>query len=329
MYAIIPTPAKPGANRLLATDTVDLVETERLINALIRDGASGLIVLGTTGECPTLSGTDYRTFAACVLETVNGRIPTFVGASAVGGHEVARRLKFLREQGCQGSLLGLPMWQPTTNRMAVDFYASVSDAFPDIAIMIYANARAFRFSFPHEFWAELVKVAPTVTSAKYSRVKGLREVIAATHRQINFLPNEMMVHEFYAVSPETTTACWATASAMNPTPAVALMEAIRLQNREAIDLLVAAIRWANGPVLPMIDDPDLFAHYNIQMEKCRINEAGYANCGPVRPPYEDFPAEHALAARECGRRWALLCGNYLGNFKFSRRVWEQDATAMA
>ena len=51
MYAIIATPATPDASRLAATDTVDLQESERLINNLIRDGATGLIVLGTTGEC--------------------------------------------------------------------------------------------------------------------------------------------------------------------------------------------------------------------------------------------------------------------------------------
>ena len=46
LYAIIPTPAKSGAERFDATDTVDVDETVRLIDALIRDGATGIIVLG-------------------------------------------------------------------------------------------------------------------------------------------------------------------------------------------------------------------------------------------------------------------------------------------
>jgi hypothetical protein len=45
LYAIIPTPAKANAGELLATDTVDLTETERLVNALVSDGASVLITL--------------------------------------------------------------------------------------------------------------------------------------------------------------------------------------------------------------------------------------------------------------------------------------------
>jgi trans-o-hydroxybenzylidenepyruvate hydratase-aldolase len=324
MYAIIATPAKPGADRLDATDTVDLDESERLINNLIRDGSTGLIVLGTTGECATLSEADWEAFAACVIETVDHRVPTFVGATAMGGHQTAKRMKFIQERGAEGTLLGLPMWQPATTRMAVDHYAAVSSAFPDLAIMVYANQRAFRFPFAPDFWEAVAKVAPTVTSAKYSKAAGLPDLIEKTGNKINFVPNEMVVHTFYDVAPETTTACWATASGMDPTPAVELMQAIAERNQPAIDLLAKAIGWANEPIAPMVADPDLFAHYNIQMEKTRINAAGYSQCGPVRPPYQDFPEEYAAQAQECGRRWAQLCANYQGGFQFGDHPWEQQ-----
>ncbi|MBV8630037.1 MAG: dihydrodipicolinate synthase family protein [Silvibacterium sp.] len=329
MYAIIATPAKPNADRLDAENTVDLVQTEKLVNNLIRDGSTGLIILGTTGECATLSEPDYRTYVGSVLETVNRRIPTVVGATALGGHEIARRLKFVREQGADATLLGLPMWQPVTTKMAVDFYAAVSEMFPDLAIMVYPNARAFRYSFSADFWAAVATAAPTVTSAKYSNVKGLKELIAATKGRINFVPNEMAVHEFHALSPSTTTACWATASGMNPTPAVALMKALEAKNQEAIDTLVTAIGWANEPIVPMVKNPELFAQYNIQMEKTRINAAGYSNCGPARPPYQDFPEEYAAAARQCGERWAQICGAYAGNFTFRERPWEIAGSKIA
>ena len=48
--AIMPTPAKDGADRLDATDTVDLDETARLAESLVRDGATGIMALGTMGE---------------------------------------------------------------------------------------------------------------------------------------------------------------------------------------------------------------------------------------------------------------------------------------
>ena len=90
--AIMPTPAKEGAERLDATNTVDLDETARLAESLVRDGANGIMALGTMGECATTSQSDYEAYVDCLLKTVRGRIPTFVGTTALGGHEIARRI---------------------------------------------------------------------------------------------------------------------------------------------------------------------------------------------------------------------------------------------
>lgn len=306
LYAIIPTPARPGAEALDATDTVDLAESERLIEALIRDGVNGLIVLGTTGECATLSSADYEVFVDCVCSTVRRRIPTFVGTTALGGQEVYRRLRFAQERGADGSLLGLPMWQPVTTPMAVKYYAAVANALPKLAIMVYANARAFRYTFPLEFWSAVAKAAPTVTSAKFSRSAGLPQLIAATGRRINFMPIDMAVAEFHAISPETTTACWATAAAMGPEPSLAVIDAASRDDAEHLRILDQGIAWANEPILDLLHKPEEFASYNIQIEKIRIETAGYCKPGPIRPPYDVIPDVHAEAARECGRRWKQL-----------------------
>ncbi len=310
LYAIIPTPAKAGANRLDARNTVDLDESARLVNALIADGATGLIALGTTGECATLSQEDYETFVDCLLQTVNRRIPTFIGTSALGGHQVAARMRFIRERGADGTLLGLPQWQPVTTEMAVDFYKQVSACFPEIAVMVYANARAFRYSFPVEFWQAVAREAPTVTSAKFSRPKNLGELLEKTGNRIHFMPNEMTVEEFYRKAPDTTTSCWATAAGMGPSPAIALMDAILAKDEDAIPRISAELAWANEPLHAIIGNPEIFASTNIQVEKTRINEAGYCRAGPIRSPYDHLPAEYDAASRECGRRWATLREKY-------------------
>src|SRR5581483_1890622 len=109
-------------------DTVDLDESARLVEKLVAAGVDALVALGTTGECATLSPADYEAFADCVLTTVNGRIPTFIGATAMGAHETVRRLRFVRDRGASGSLLGFGMWQPLTTEMAVRYYAGISEA---------------------------------------------------------------------------------------------------------------------------------------------------------------------------------------------------------
>lgn len=309
-YAILPTPAKSNASRIDAVDTVDLNETERMVNALIEDGASGIIGLGTTGECATLSRPDYEAFVGCVTETVGRRIPVFLGTTALGAHEVASRMKFIRDCRADGTLLGPPMWQPLTTQSAVDFYRGMSECFSDVAIMVYANARAFRYTFPLEFWKEIARSAPTVVSAKLSRPKDLIELVTATEGRINIMPNEMTVQNFYALSPDTTTAFWATAAGMGPAALRELMNALNARNEDLIAQIAADIAWANEPVKPIFANPDIFAQTNIQVEKTRINAAGYCNAGPIRPPYDDLSEEYREASSACGKRWATLQAKY-------------------
>ncbi len=310
VYAIIPTPAKPEAARWDAVDTVDLDETARLVERLIADGVHGLIALGTTGECATLTGAEYEAFVDCVLSTVRRRVPTFIGTSALGTHEVVRRIRFVAGRGGDGTLLGLPMWQPCTTDMALRFYETVAQAFPRFAVMVYANQRAFRFDFNADFWRALPRRAPTAIAAKFANTNRLAEVLAASGGSVHFLPHEMAVYRFLQIAPETTTACWATAASMGPAPALALMEAILAGDRGRAGQIDADIAWANETVKPLIADAQLFASYNIQIEKIRIDAAGYCRAGPVRPPYDLIPEKYAEAARECGRRWAQLVPKY-------------------
>jgi dihydrodipicolinate synthase/N-acetylneuraminate lyase len=308
VYAIVPTPAKEGADHWSATDTVDVEESARMVDKLIGDGVGGLIALGTTGECATLTRSEWETFAGAVVETAAGRVPTFIGATALGTHEIIDRLKFVRDLGATGSMLGLPMWQPCTDDMAVRLFADVSEALPDLAIMVYMNSRAFRYEFPVHFWERIAKEAPTVTSAKYTRGTPYLEALKVGGGKINFLPIDMGCLEFAQMAPDDMTATWSTAASMGPQPAVALMDAITAKDWDKAKAIDTDIKWANETFIP--PDPMEFAFYNIQIEKLRMAAAGYCKPGPIRPPYQIVPAEHEKNAAECGRRWAELVHKY-------------------
>lgn len=310
VYAIIPTPAKDGAQRVDAVDTVDLQETARVVDRLIADGVNGLIITGTTGECATLATRDYEAFVECVTATVRSRIPLFVGTTALGTHEVVRRTRFAQEHGADGILLGIPMWQPVTVDMAVDYYASISEVFPKLPIMVYANARAFRFNFPPEFWARVVAVAPTVMAAKFSRPQLLLDALKVAKGRVHFLPHESSVMRFRELAPETTTACWSIAASLGPEPALAIMRAILANDDRAAKAVDDDLQWAIEPIHAIASKPEIFASYNIQVEKVRINAAGYLKAGPTRPPYDHFPQEYSDACIESARRWNKLRTKY-------------------
>jgi trans-o-hydroxybenzylidenepyruvate hydratase-aldolase len=306
--AIMPTPAKEGADRLDAANTVDLDETARLAESLVRDGATGIMALGTMGECATTSPSDYEAFVDCLVSTVRGRIPTFIGTTALGGHEIARRIRFVKERGATGTLLGIPMWQPATLDIAVEFYASVSEIFPDFPIMVYANARAFRFAFDLDFWQRVVDQAPTIMSAKFSSKGILREAVAATKRRVNFVPPVGLAYEFAQLSPETATTCWI--PAVGPQPALALMKALAARDAQQAKAIADDIAWAVEPHHAITSSQEVFASYNIQLEKILMGASGYCKPGPIRPPYNVMPEDFAQAARESGQRFAKLREKY-------------------
>jgi len=308
VVAIMPTPAREGADRPDAVNTVNLEETARLADSLIRDGATAIMALGTMGECATLAQSDYEAFVDCLLTTVRSRIPAFVGATALGTHEIVRRIRFLREHGATGTLLGIPMWQPATLDMAVKFYASISQTFGDFPIMVYANSRAFRFAFGVDFWKAIVEKAPTVMSSKFSNKAILVEAVAATKGRVTFIPPVGLAYSFAELSPETTTACWI--PAVGPQPAIALMHAIAARDWSRARAVAEDIRWAVEPHHVITGSPEVFASYNIQLEKLLMEASGYCDPGPIRPPYDLMPGDFAEAARESGRRLAKLREKY-------------------
>jgi dihydrodipicolinate synthase/N-acetylneuraminate lyase len=308
VLAILPTPAKEGAERLDATHTVDLDETARLAESLVRDGAAGIMALGTMGECATTSQADYEAYVDCLLKTIRGRIPTFVGTTALGGHETARRIKFVKERGATGTLLGIPMWQPATLDMAVKFYADVAATFPGFPIMVYANSRAFRFPFGVDFWGQVVEKAPTVMSAKFSTKGILKDSVAASKGRVNFVPPVGLAYEFAQISPETATTCWM--PSVGPQPGIALMKALAARDAQQAKTVADDIAWANEPHHAITGSQEVFASYNIQMEKILMGASGYCKPGPIRPPYNVMPEDFVKGATEGGRRYAKLREKY-------------------
>ena len=86
-----------GVERWDATDTVDLDELARLTEALVQSGVNGMVAMGTTGECATLTNSEWEQAAACVIETVRRRVPAVdewadQRARAQASNWVARRL---------------------------------------------------------------------------------------------------------------------------------------------------------------------------------------------------------------------------------------------
>lgn len=78
---------------------IDYPALARVIEHVIGNGADFLVVLGTTGETPTLSEEERIAIRAFVREKVDGRVPLVAG---IGGFNTAEIVKLVKESDLDG-----------------------------------------------------------------------------------------------------------------------------------------------------------------------------------------------------------------------------------
>jgi dihydrodipicolinate synthase/N-acetylneuraminate lyase len=306
-----PTPALPGADRVDATDTVDLEETERMIRSLIADGVDAIALNGTLGEMGTLTIEEWRAFAGCVAETVRDvdpDFPVFVGATTLNTRDTVSRMRFLADLGLTGTLLGRPMWGEMVAPIMEQFYRDVAEAVPELAIVVYDNTAAFRGIIPRSVYKTLVEL-PQVVAVKYAggASVGFRYHNDMAHTGTSFplMPIEtdwFPAWEMYG--EELVGMAWSSTTAMGPGPVLELRDALQQGRTEDARWLTERLRWAHEPFIVGQDFFE-FAKYNIPLEKIRVNGAGYIKVGKSRVPYTEdtVPEVHVKTTAEHVERY--------------------------
>lgn len=307
IMALPPSPFREGADPFGIEHTLDLDEAARVADQLIQDGVSAIGLCGTTGECATLTWAEKQLFYATVRDAVGGRVPLFAGATALGTRDVVEQMREIYNLGLSGAFVGLPLWQTPTVEGAIRFHEDLSRAVPELPVLVYANAFFFKFDYPLAFWEGIAARCPTVVACKVGFGFN-QEIFDVAGKQVNFMHGEGgTLANAYNNVPESVTAGWATSCAMGPEPWVAALAAINAGDRERALEVLADI---NSVPLPIPDFGD-FAKFNLQLEKARIEAAGYMHCGPPRPPYTDFPDAWRAAAETNGKAWAEMRQRYV------------------
>jgi len=145
-------------------------------------------------------------------------------------------------------------------------------------------------------------------SAKFSSKGILNKVVDVTQGKVNFVPPVGLAYEFAQISPKTQTTCWI--PSVGPQVAVALMKALADGNAAQAKSVADDIAWANEPHHAITGSQEIFASYNIQLEKVLMAASGYCKTGPIRPPYNVMPDDFRRAATEGGQRYAKLREKY-------------------
>ena len=101
VFVIAPTP-------FAADGALDLPSTDRMVEAYLAAGASGLTILGIMGEAPKLDAAEALAFTARVLSRVAGRVPVIVGVSAPGLAPMRALARGAMEAGAAGVMIAPP-----------------------------------------------------------------------------------------------------------------------------------------------------------------------------------------------------------------------------
>ncbi len=102
----------PLVTPLLDRDTIDVEGTKRLIEHVIAGGVSGIFILGTTGEAPSLSYRLRREFIQLACDLVAQRVPVLAGVTDTSFVETVNLAEFAKNAGVQTAVLSTPYYFP-------------------------------------------------------------------------------------------------------------------------------------------------------------------------------------------------------------------------
>jgi 4-hydroxy-tetrahydrodipicolinate synthase len=121
--------------------SVDYLGLEKLTNHLVDGGVNYLVVMGTTGENPTINNEEQQAILQKIKEVNARRLPIVFGIGGNSTAAVVERLKSENLEGVDGILCVSPYYNKPSQEGIYQHYKAVSDATPLPVIMYNVPGR--------------------------------------------------------------------------------------------------------------------------------------------------------------------------------------------
>ncbi|CAH0316754.1 4-hydroxy-tetrahydrodipicolinate synthase [Pseudomonas frederiksbergensis] len=108
-----------------------------IIEYQLKQGVSGFVPLGSTGEYYALTNDERRQVMATVREVVGDRGMLIAGANGSCTREVIEQVKQARDIGYRNLLIAPPYYAIPTQEELIGHYEAILDAVPDVNIVLY------------------------------------------------------------------------------------------------------------------------------------------------------------------------------------------------
>ncbi len=116
--------------------SIDFAAMEKILEHIIAGGVNYIVLLGTTGEAPTLSKDEKSALTSFTVETVSGRVPIVLG---IGGNNTSEIVSTIRESDLEGidAILSVaPYYNKPCQKGLYQHFRQISMACP-VPVILY------------------------------------------------------------------------------------------------------------------------------------------------------------------------------------------------
>ena len=158
----------------------DVQTMHKLVRFHIKNGTSGIVPCGTTGESPTLDYDEHDRVIEVCIEAAKGKVPVIAGTGSNSTAEAIFMTKHAAKAGADGSLQVSPYYNKPTQRGLYRHFKAIADAV-DIPIILYNIASRTGVNIVPETIAQLARDCKNIIGVKeasgdldqMSRIKAL------------------------------------------------------------------------------------------------------------------------------------------------------------
>ena len=130
-HTLLPVPLTgiipPLVTPLLDDQHLDLSSLKKLVEHLLSGGVHGLFILGTTGECTSLSYAIRRDLIANVCKLVSGRVPVLVGVTDTSPEESIALTNYAKECGAAAVVAAPPYYFGLSQPELIVYFENLAD----------------------------------------------------------------------------------------------------------------------------------------------------------------------------------------------------------
>ena len=115
---------------------LDLDALRRLVDWHIAEGTDGIVIVGTTGESPTVSFDEHCLLIRTTVEQAAGRVPVIAGTGANSTSEAIELTECAKRAGAQAGLSVVPYYNKPTQEGLYQHYKKIAEAV-DLPLILY------------------------------------------------------------------------------------------------------------------------------------------------------------------------------------------------